>query len=62
MNIENEFMDYYYCYGIITFKYKMSAWNLRCCEYVWPIGSGSVRNCSLVGGIVALCGWVLRFF
>ena len=30
-------------------------------EYVWPIGSGTVRKCGLVEGSVSLWGWALEF-
>ena len=32
---------------------------LRCLN-AWPIGSGIIRRCGLVGGNVSLWGWVLR--
>ena len=31
-------------------------------EYAWPIRSGTVRRCSLVGGSVSLWGWALEVF
>ena len=29
-------------------------------EYAWPIGSGTVRRCDLVGGSVSLWDWALE--
>jgi hypothetical protein len=29
-------------------------------EYTWPIESGTVRRCVLVGGSVSLWGWALE--
>ena len=30
------------------------------CVNAWPMGSGTIRRCDLVGGTVLLWGWALR--
>jgi hypothetical protein len=49
-------------YSCVLTSLWMSGSGMWWFEYVWPLGSGTIRRCGLVGGSVSLWGWPLMFY